>query len=120
MLGFAWADSSSVALACVALASFLVTLPLALVASAIQTVTPNQMRGVVAGIYVVTTNLFGLGLGPTLVATCTDYLFADPLAVGQSLALVALSMACVGFILLWRGVAPLRRVMIGESEYEQA
>jgi hypothetical protein len=38
---------------------------------------------------VVTTNVLGLALGPTLVAASTDYLFRDTLAVAHSLALVA-------------------------------
>ncbi|MEN9805801.1 MAG: hypothetical protein RL756_309, partial [Pseudomonadota bacterium] len=72
------------ALICVGGASFSVTLPLALITSAMQLVTPNEMRGVINGAYVVTTNVIGLALGPTLVAACTDYVFADPLAVARS------------------------------------
>ena len=52
----------------------------------LQAVTPNEMRGVIAGIYVVIVNLFGLALGPTSVALVTDYVFADAGAVGASMA----------------------------------
>ena len=91
-------------LICVALASFFVPLPLALITTAMQFVTPNDMRGVVAGMYVVTNNVLGLALGPTMVAATTDYIFADPKAVAQSLGLVSLIMGplSVGILLMGR------------------
>ena len=76
------------ALIAIAISSFLVTTPMALFTTGLQAVTPNEMRGVIAGIYVVTANLFGLALGPTSVALATDYVFSDPNAVGASMALV--------------------------------
>jgi predicted MFS family arabinose efflux permease len=91
------------ALVCIGGASFCVTLPLALITSAMQQVTPNEMRGVVNGAYVATTNVIGLALGPTLVAACTDYVFADPAAVAQSLGLVSLFMGPIAVGLLWSG-----------------
>ncbi len=98
-------------LACVALASFFVTLPLALIASALQLVTPNEMRGVVVGIYVVTTNVIGLALGPTLVAASTDYLFGDPGAVAGSLSLVSVVVGPVAIAILTIGMKPYARRM---------
>ncbi len=93
------------ALVCIAGASFSVTLPLALITSAMQKVTPNEMRGVVNGAYVVTTNVIGLALGPTLVAACTDYVFGDPAAVAQSLGLVSLFMGPIAVLLLYSGAS---------------
>ena len=98
-----WLDSGYAALAAIAGASFAVTLPLALITTTMQEVTPNEMRGVVAGMYVVTTNVMGLALGPTLVAACTDFLFQDPQAVAKSLALVSVCMGPLAVLLLWRG-----------------
>jgi MFS family permease len=89
LLALPFQSTGGAALVCIAAGSFSVTLPLALVATVLQQVTPNDMRGVVNGIYVVTTNVLGLALGPTLVALATDYLFNDSLAVAHSLALVA-------------------------------
>ncbi|MGA1371139.1 MAG: spinster family MFS transporter [Pseudomonadales bacterium] len=101
------------ALICVGGASFSVTLPLALITSAMQLVTPNEMRGVINGAYVVTTNVIGLALGPTLVAACTDYVFADPLAVARSLGLVSLVVGPIAVALLYSGVAAYRRLPLG-------
>lgn len=108
LAGLAFAPSSGTAIACIGLVSYLVPLPLALVATALQAVTPNQMRGVVVGTYVVTTNVIGLALGPSLVALSTDYLFGKPEAVGKSLALVGSVIAILGVILIGRGLGPFR------------
>lgn len=106
--GLRWVETSSGALAVIAGASFSVTLPLALITTVMQEVTPNAMRGVVNGLYVVTTNVLGLALGPTLVALTTDYVYADPLAVADSLAGVALVMGPIAALLLWSGASVYR------------
>lgn len=106
-----WQSNPYAGLSCVALGSFFVTLPLALVASALQAVTPNEMRGVVVGVYVVTANVIGLALGPTLVAACTDYLFQDPAAVAWSLALVSVAVGPIAIAILLVGMKPYVRHM---------
>ena len=104
-----------VALALIGAASFFVTLPLALVTSALQTVTPNEMRGLIAGLYVVTVNVIGLALGPTVVALLTDHLFGDPGAVGKSLSLLSLGVAPIAIALLVSGMKPYRARMAANS-----
>jgi len=114
-----WQAEAAAALVCVAGASFSVTLPMALITSAMQQVTPNEMRGVINGSYVVTVNVIGLALGPTLVALTTDFVFADPAAVAQSLGLVAMLMGPIAVALLLVGAAPYReqrqRMTSGQS-----
>ncbi len=114
LLGLALAPDSGIALACIAVLSYLVPLPLALVATAVQAVTPNQMRGVVVGAYVVTNNVIGLAFGPSLVAVITDYVFADPDAVGKSLAVAGIGIAIVGIVLVGRGLAPFRVLLASQ------
>jgi Zn-dependent protease with chaperone function len=67
--------------------------------------------------YVVTTNVIGLALGPTLVAASTDYIFADTAAVAKSLALVSLFMGPIAIALLAVGsrayIARLREFAAG-------
>lgn len=101
------------ALVCIGLASFFVTLPLALMTFVTQTVTPREMRGVLAGLYVVGTNVIGLGLGPTLVAATTDYVLNDPNKVHVSLMIVSVCVAPIAMVLLWSGMRAL-----GEWERE--
>ncbi len=102
-----WQSSGAGALICIALASFFVTLPLALMTFVVQLVTPNAMRGVLAGIYVVCTNVIGLGLGPTLVAATTDFVLRDPAAVHISLTIVTLAVAPIAMALLISGMRAL-------------
>lgn len=104
--------SATGALACIAGAGFSVTVPLALVTSTMQLVTPNEMRGVVNGAYVVTSNVMGLALGPTLVALCTDYVFEDPNAVARSLALVSMVVGPIAIALLYSGRNALRATSV--------
>lgn len=108
-LGFLpWQTSGTGALVCIAAASYFVTVPLALMTYVTQLVTPNTMRGVLAGLYVVTTNVIGLGLGPTLVAVSTDYLLGDPARVHMSLTLVSFVVAPVALLLMVSGMAAFR------------
>lgn len=108
MFGLLWQTTGTGVLVCVALASFFVSMPLALMAYVIQIVTPANMRGVMTGVYVVSNNVLGLGLGPTLVAVTTDYIFQDSNMVHISLAAVSLVVAPMAVILLASGRASLR------------
>lgn len=45
--------------------------------AAMQIITPNEMRGQIAAIYMFTVGVLGQGLGPTIVALMTDYVFQD-------------------------------------------
>jgi hypothetical protein len=95
---------TTLALVAIAVSSFFVTVPMALFATGLQAVTPNEMRGVIAGIYVVIVNLFGLALGPTSVALVTDYVFADAGAVGASMAVVCAVSLPVAMLMFYFGM----------------
>ncbi|MBY8825654.1 hypothetical protein [Sphingomonas colocasiae] len=61
-----------------------------------------------SSLYILTITVIGLGVGPTAVALMTDYVFADPARVGESLAIVTLISAVLGTLLLWRGARGFR------------
>lgn len=107
MVALPWQTHGTGALVCIGLASFFVTLPLALMTFVTQTVTPRDMRGVLAGMYVVGTNVIGLGLGPTLVAGTTDYVLRDPDQVHLSLTIVSVCVAPIAGLLLFSGMRSL-------------
>lgn len=94
-------------------AGFAVTLPLALVAAGLQTVTPGEMRGIIAGTYVLLTSAFGMGIGPTAIALFTDYVFSGPEDIGYSLAVVCCSAAILTIISILIGLKPFRQAMKG-------
>ena len=112
-----WQGNVNHALICIAVASFFVTFPLAGTTSLIVLVSPNEMRGVVTGLYVVVTSILGLILGPALIAASTDLIFRDPTAVTRSLALVALVIGPLGIVSIWSGIKYLgaRKPAIGGS-----
>lgn len=86
------------------------TFPLALFATGLQSVSPNEMRGLMAGCFVLSTNLIGLALGPTSVALASDYIFESAQAVGSSLALVGATVLPKAVLLLWRGLSAIESV----------
>ena len=65
--------------------------------------TPARMRGQVSAIYLFTTNMIGLGLGPTAIAASTDYIFHDDRAINFSIALVGTVSLLLGSLILWAG-----------------
>ena len=121
LLVLAVASNTWVALGSIGMVSFLVTVPLALVASALQLVTPNRMRGVLSGAYVVSTSVVGMAMGPSLIALATDYWFQDPAAIGLSMALVGVIVAIAGVTLIARGQTRYRHLIatLGDNSRAQ-
>ena len=93
----------------ITLASYWVTFPLALFATGLQNASPNELRGLMAGCYVLSTNLVGLALGPASVALVSDFVFQDSQAVGKSLALVGAVFLPMAALLIWRGLRGLEK-----------
>jgi MFS family permease len=108
LVGAGLAESLSWALVLITGASYLVTFPLALFATGLQSASPNEMRGLMAGCFVLSTNLIGLALGPTSVALASDYIFESTQAVGSSLALVGATVLSMAVLLLWRGLSAIK------------
>lgn len=79
--------------------------------STIQLVTPNEMRGQLTALGLMLTTVVGSILGPSLVAACTDYVFASDEKVGYSLALVCGAMSLGASAALALSLRPLREAM---------
>lgn len=84
------ASSASLALAAAVPIVFFLNSYFALSIAALQRITPNRMRAQVSALMLFMTNLFGLALGPTAVASLTDFVFQDDAALAQSLAVLPL------------------------------
>ncbi len=82
----------------------------ALKPTAMQLITPNRMRGQVAAIALLSSNLIGYGTGATAIALVTDYIFRDSLAVGHSIMLVGTIGYAVGGMLLWLSFKAFKRL----------
>jgi hypothetical protein len=89
--------------------AFFGSMPFGVAAAAIQQMTPNAMRGQVSALFLLVVNLVGLGLGPTVVALTTDYVFRDDAAIRFSLLAVATVAHLAAAALLWLGLKPFIR-----------
>jgi MFS family permease len=77
--------------------------------SVLQTITPIRMRSQVSAIYLLFTNIVGMGFGPTMIAAATDYLFKRDDAVGYSIALVGTGSMALTCLILWIGRREIAR-----------
>jgi MFS family permease len=93
------------------IASFFYSMPTAMAATALQTVTPARMRGLVTAIYIVAVTIMGLAIAPTLVAFVTDRIFHDEMRVGDSLAIVCTGAALLSGLSLWGSLSGYRRLL---------
>jgi len=91
-----------------ATAYFFVSFPIGAAAAAIQNIMPNAMRGQASALYLFAVNLIGLGMGPTAVAWCTDYLFRDEMMVRYSILIVGVGAHVVAVFAFWLGLKPYR------------
>jgi len=78
---------------------------------AIQLMTPNRMRGQVMALFLLTANLIGLGLGPTVIALATDYIFGYDAAIGKSIALCTVILCPIAALILWRSLPSINRLL---------
>jgi|HigsolmetaAR201D_1030396.scaffolds.fasta_scaffold05716_3 MFS family permease len=84
-------------------------------AAALQQLVPNRMRGQASAVYLLVTNLIGLGFGPTVVALLTEHVFRDPAALPWSLAIsagTAYVASLIGFLSVLR---PFERTVQAEQ-----
>ena len=88
---------------------FFASLSMAMAPAALQVVTPNQMRGQISAVWMLMLNLVTAGAGPSAVGAITDHVFGNPLAVGQSMALVNCTSVPLAALALWASLVPFRR-----------
>jgi MFS family permease len=72
--------------------------------AALQTITPNPMRGQVTALFLAVFNLIGFGLGPTFVALLTDYVLGAESLLPYSMALTSAIQGPIAVIVVWRGL----------------
>ena len=112
-LGFT--DNDLVAIGVMGLAVFFSAFQGGIAGGTLQLMTPNRMRGQVIAVYQLFANLIGLGLGPTVVAATTDYVFGYDEAIGKSIALCAAILCPLGGFVLWRSLPAIRHQLLEQS-----
>jgi sugar phosphate permease len=116
LIAAVFAPSPILALACLSLMTLIGTLPLSLVQAALQSVSPNQLRGQLVALFGFVANIVGVASGPTLVALLTDYVYRNEQAVGLSLVTLSLIVTPIFVAILGFGRAGLRRSLDRAAE----
>ena len=80
--------------------------------ASVMQITPARIRGQAGALYLLTLGLVGQGLGPTLVALLTDYVFRDDNQVGYSLLIVTATASFFAALFLWLGRKPFVQVQL--------
>jgi MFS family permease len=114
-IAFTQTTSLNASLAWLVAAMFFASFPLPTSAAAMQALAPNQMRAQVSAMFLLVSNLIGLGLGTTLVAVITDKVFGSPLAVGHSMAIINAVAIVLAAVLLFVGCKQYRSSLEREA-----
>lgn len=96
------------ALLAMAIPIFGLASPFGAATAALQEIMPNQVRALASSIFLFILNLIGIGLGPTLVALFTDFVFHDELMIRYSLVLLYLVGGGIGLLLSYLALKPYR------------
>ena len=100
--------SAELAIASLIVATFFFSFPQGLPAAALQVISPNPLRAQMTAIYFLVGNLIAMGLGPTLFALVTDYVFGDPAKLRYSLTIVCAVVLPLGTTLAYLALKPYR------------
>jgi MFS family permease len=100
------APSSGWAVLWLAPSAIFAAAPFGIAPAAIQQMMPASMRGQASAVYLFILNLIGLGIGPSAVAMCTQYLFRRDDAVNYSLLVVTVAACLLSALLLASGLRP--------------
>lgn len=104
------AQSATAALALMAPIVFGIFMSAGVFPTLLQVITPNRMRGQVSALCLFVVNLAGLGLGPTIYALATDYIFRADHLLRYSLLSVSIVLLAVAATFVLRCIRPYRIV----------
>lgn len=107
----AFAPTWGLGLTCIGAAVYFSAFQGGLAGTVVQLMTPNQMRGQATAVYLLVTSLMGMGLGPTLLAAVTDFVFASDAALSRSLSVFGVTVIPVAALVMWTGLKRIDRVV---------
>jgi MFS family permease len=79
--------------------------------AATQVVTPQHLRGRVSALYVLTSGLIAMAVGPSLVGLVTDKVLGDPRMVGTSLIIVLIVIFIPALLLFALGRTQMKELL---------
>ena len=83
---------------------------------AIQQATPGELRGRMAAIYFITTNLVGYSLGPIITAALNERLFTQSSQLGYSLGLVGIVLGPLAALLFSVSLTHFRKIVAPDRD----
>lgn len=87
---------------------FFVSFPFAAAIAGLQMITPNRLRAQVGALYLFFVNLTGIGLGGTVTALITDFVFGSDQMLHYSMAIVGAGGSIVATLLLLCAIRPFK------------
>jgi len=90
---------------------FLGSFPFGPAATALQLVSPPNMRAQFSAVYLFFVNLTGIGFGATITALVTDYVFKDDMKLHYSMSVVAGFGGVFAIILLYLALKPFAKTV---------
>lgn len=109
-------SNPQIALLCFGIPSFFMSSPMGAATAALQEIMPNQVRALASSIFLFILNIIGLGMGPTMVALFTDFVFHDEKAIKDSLSLMYLIAGILGFVCLYAALKPYQKAIENVSQ----
>ncbi len=85
-------------------------------ATALNLVTPNELRGAGVALFSATAGLIGIGGGPILIAYIAEAVFNGPSDIGLGLAVMAGVCCPLAAAILWAGCAGMRAAMTATEQ----
>ena len=85
--------------------------------AAVQTVTPNRLRGQMTFLFLFIMNVVGMGLGPMIVGALSQYIFGEP-QIRLSLMTIGVLLGAPAIYMFWRGLLPYGRAIASGKPLE--
>jgi MFS family permease len=74
--------------------------------AALQVIVPNEMRGIITALFLLTFTLIGFGIAPTIVALLTNYVFQSESLIRYSIVTVHAVVAPLAALVFYLGMKP--------------
>jgi MFS family permease len=111
VIAIGFVTSPIAGLACIGFAVFFSAMQGGLSGGLIQLMTPNELRGQTVALFFLAANLIGMGLGPTVLASMTDYVFKDDAMLNRSIALTGAVIIPIAALIIALGLPAVRRAV---------
>jgi MFS family permease len=107
--------NSTFAVAMLGIFSFTMFLQQAMSPVAIQMIAPNHIRAQVVAIFFFIASFCSIGIGPSIVAICTDYIFQDEALLRYSISSVSAIFLPICIIALYLCLKPYKQSVISAN-----